>query len=346
MPGEDAAIQSLPLASLAPRRKLALAVSMALLLAISPRVAEAEESPEEPLPPDEVVLRDGTMIRGQVIREEPGRFVTIETADRRRRTLAWEAIHEVNTAPADAKEAGVANLPSLAFHQRSGHRLTYELRANLVGTLSAPREYAPSGYCATGTGIADVSIYKQRARARAHGLGVGAGARGGYMYLSPPDPSSRYPLWALRAGGGVDLNYGYIHAPTGVDDIAGELCATVQKRAPSLNVDSGSMLIVQMPLQIGAHIGIGSLRDSNTWKGILVGAAWAPTLTHIEPSVGPRGTEFRWLGTELSVDFVTLEAEPREKAHPAHFRIALFIAPPARRFEPLSLTLSFGAVWY
>lgn len=289
---------------------------------------------------DEVHLRNGTTLRGRVIEESPGRFVVLETEDGRRRTLNFDTVAEI----AMAKRGPVTPAPS--WNERSGHRVTYELRADVAFMLSAPRKFHPSGSCATGNGTSPVSIYGQTASARMYGTGGGVGLRGGYMYLAPPDPSAHFPFWALRAGAGIDLDYLYVHVPTGMPDLTGELCVTVQKRAPYLKREHGSMLLVRVPLQMGAHVGIGSFRDAFTWRGIVVGASWSPSLTHLEPSVGPRDTSFRWFGTEVTLDFVTLHAAPSASAFPAHWRVAAQLSPPNRQGDPLLLALSLGAVWY
>lgn len=230
--------------------------------------------------------------------------------------------------------------------ERSRHRLAYELRGNVVGVLSAPKSYEASGTCATGTGTAPVAIYGQRGEARVFGSGIGLGLRGGYMYMPPSDPSARFPVWALRAGGGLDITYLYAQMPTGMDEASGELCATVQKRTPRVNTESGSMLLLQFPLQFGAHIGIGRFHDGERFRGVLVGAAFSPSLTHIEPVAGPRSTELRWFGTEVTVDFVDLEKRPEAPTHPASLRISAFLSPPSRKLEPLIVTLGVGAAWY
>lgn len=229
---------------------------------------------------------------------------------------------------------------------KATHRLAYELRGHVVGILSAPKTYELSGTCLTGTGTAPVSIYGQKASARAYGAGVGLGLRGGYLYMPSPDPSARFPVWALRAGAGIDIDYVYAQVPLGMSEVSGELCTTVQKRSHPVNTESGSMLLLQFPLQLGGHIGIGRFHDGSTFRGIVVGAAWAPSLTHFEPPAGARSTELRWLGAEMTLDFVDLEAQAATTNRPAVFRISASLTPPSRRGEPLVFTLGLGAAWY
>ena len=48
---------------------------------------------------DQVILKDGTAVRGRVTKHEPGSYVTIETADGAQRTLAWDRVGEVVVGP-------------------------------------------------------------------------------------------------------------------------------------------------------------------------------------------------------------------------------------------------------
>jgi hypothetical protein len=48
---------------------------------------------------DQVLLKDGTTIRGRVVKQAPGTFVTIETADGAQRTIPWDRVREVVVAP-------------------------------------------------------------------------------------------------------------------------------------------------------------------------------------------------------------------------------------------------------
>ena len=48
---------------------------------------------------DQVVLKDGTTIRGRVVKQAPGTFVMIETADGTQRTIPWDRVREVVVGP-------------------------------------------------------------------------------------------------------------------------------------------------------------------------------------------------------------------------------------------------------
>jgi prefoldin subunit 5 len=54
---------------------------------------------QAPAATDQVVFRDGTMIRGRVVKQTPGTFVTIETADGAQHTIPWDRVKEVVVAP-------------------------------------------------------------------------------------------------------------------------------------------------------------------------------------------------------------------------------------------------------
>ena len=67
----------------------------------STSAASATKGPsaQTPAMSDQVVLRSGTTIRGHVIKQTPGTFVTIETPDGTQRTIAWDRVSEVVVGP-------------------------------------------------------------------------------------------------------------------------------------------------------------------------------------------------------------------------------------------------------
>jgi hypothetical protein len=57
-----------------------------------------------PTATDGVTLKDGTAIFGRVVKQTPGTFVTIETADGTQHTIPWDRVKEVVVAaPAKTK---------------------------------------------------------------------------------------------------------------------------------------------------------------------------------------------------------------------------------------------------
>lgn len=298
---------------------------------------------ETQTPPDAVVLQDGTRLEGRIVEHVPGSHVVIDSQGRRH-TFAWSMVGEVDVAAPSSETAEDDALPSLTFANWRNHKFVYELRTHVVGIVSAPQRYEPKGRCTTGSGIASVDIYGKHANARMLGPGLGLGARAAYTYAAPPSAETRFPVWALRAGAGLDLDFAYVHMPTGIPEVAGELCSSFQRRTLQVTRESASILLAQLPIHLGGQIGFGRFRPGPSWDGVVIGAAWAPSLTHIEPSAGERRTELRLLGTELTVDLVTWKDGPGPSS--PHWRFSVYLSPPSRRNEALILKVGAGAVWY
>lgn len=297
---------------------------------------------EVPRPQDAVVLHDGTRLEGRVVEQVPGSHVVIDV-DGRRRTFAWNMVGEIDVAkPSEPNDEGTS--PSATFANWNAHRLVYELRSQLVGIVSAPRRYEPRGSCATGSGLAPVDTYGKYASARVLGSGLGLGARAAYTYAARPSTEARFPVWALRAGAGLDIDFAYVHMPTGLPEVSGELCSAFQRRTLEVARESTSTLLVQVPIQLGGQIGVGGFHAGPSWEGVIIGAAWAPSLAHLEPSAGERSTELRLFGTELTVDLVSLEDQPGPPL--PRWRFFVFLSPPSRPHEALILKLGAGALWY
>jgi hypothetical protein len=60
--------------------------------------AEPVQTPAEPLT-DAVFLKGGATVRGKVVKQDPGTFVTVETADGFQHTFPWERVNEVTIVP-------------------------------------------------------------------------------------------------------------------------------------------------------------------------------------------------------------------------------------------------------
>ena len=180
--------------------------------------------------------------------------------------------------------------------------MTFEAQAQLVGLVSADRAYPLTGYCSTGSGVAPVSIYGQTATARAGGAGAGVGARVGYLFRSVPAIGRGVSWWGLRAAGGLELDYLQLRAPAGIPPVAGALCAHVQRWSHDVAYRAAPTLLAQVPLALGVQTAFGGFED-RTWRGVVLGVAWAPSLTLLAPSVGDHGGGLRYLGPELTGDF-------------------------------------------
>ncbi len=65
----------------------------------SPAPAETRGSAPTATTGDQVILKDGTTMRGRVVKQAPGTFVMIEAADGTQRTIPWDRVREVVVAP-------------------------------------------------------------------------------------------------------------------------------------------------------------------------------------------------------------------------------------------------------
>jgi hypothetical protein len=246
-----------------------------------------------------------------------------------RRLLALALVAGVSLAPASAWGDGVP--------------LRYEVREEIAGALLPSHTYPVTGMCATGVGLAPASVYAQGGSGRGKGMGAGVGGRAFYQTAQDPPPGPNSSWWGLRVGAGLDLDILYASVPTGIADMTGKLCARVKSDGAQVEYAGSSVLMAQVPIFVGAELGLGSYSPATGWRGIVLGAAWAPALTYFQPWSTSGDFGGSYLGTELTIDFTTIRAGgPREAAK----RAAVFLVLPVRDDGPAILTLSFGAVWY
>jgi hypothetical protein len=228
---------------------------------------------------------------------------------------------------------------------RDGGVLSYELHADLTSVFFRTQSFPVTGTCLTGTGIAPVSVYGQTSNGRGVGEGPAIGASASYMHFVMPKATGDSPWWALRAGGGIDLGVLYGNVPTGVTPVAGDLCPKFEKATHDVDYGDGPLLLFQVPFHLGVQMGLGNFHDGYAWRGIVLGAGWAPTFTYLKPSgVGGHG-HVSLAGMELSLDFTTLYG--RTDGHPQrHIRFSALLLPATESGAPFMMTFAFGAVWY
>lgn len=300
---------------------------------------------ELPAKLDELTLADGRQVRGHVVEKAPGRWLIVETEDGARRTFAWQLVSELVEAPGAKPAAPPASVESNPWESQAGWRKTYDLRLELAGILQPRQVFALEGNCATGTGVVPASIYGQRASDQGRGGGVGVGGRAGAMYM--PRLDYKKPAWfAFRAGGGLDLQMHYLRLPTGIPQVDGELCTDTSKRSHEVVARNRPELVFQIPLNIGGHVGLGSYVDPYTWRGLVLGLAWAPSYLHVGPFTSTGSGQFSPLGVEMTFDFTTLHARTKKPVTESHLRMAATITIPVTDKEALLGTLGFGWVWY
>ncbi|MBX3261351.1 MAG: hypothetical protein KIS78_06555 [Labilithrix sp.] len=319
------------------------AVAFGLILAadatFSPRPADAAAGDAVA---DEIRLRDGRVVEGRVVEQAPGRWLVVETGEGRRRTFAWDTVEEVGVAAAPRPMAMHAAMDD-AWRRRSVAGLTYELRLNLSTIALPDRTFRVDGLCSTGTGTAPIAMYGQSARAGALGFGGGVGGRLGFMARSRLDPDGASSWWGFRASAGLDLHAYHLRAPVGIPEPAGELCSNVAKSSHAVGYESSVQLFASVPITVGGLVALGKLDDAR-WKGVVLGAAWSPSVSHFGVFSSMARAHMNPLGLELTVDLTVIHPVP---ARPEpHVRVAFFFAPQTGAAQPAIGTLSVGAVWY
>ena len=314
--------------------------------------------------PDAVILHDGTRIEGEVLRQEPGRYVVVRDVTGQQ-TIAWSDVKRVLIADAPGRQRGAAGVQlggaglgvsgaledaearRQAWKKRGGSLASYEVRLNATGVLF-PEITVPSTpvMCtAAGGGLTTVSV--PETKATAGGAGGGAGVRMGVFHLSPPEPGKGSGWTAFRFASGVDFSYVYSRYPIGLDAPQGRPCSEVSGREIPVKFDSTSMLQLNIPANIGVHFGLGGFGGGEKWSGLVVGIAYAPSYTYTKVAEASEGEgHFNYLGAELTLDITTLEAVLDKMATAAHFRMALFVLPPLKSDWPWVVTGGLGAVWY
>jgi len=312
--------------------------------------------------PDLVLLRDGTRLSGRVLRQEPGQYVLIQTAQGQQ-TVPWQEVSRVILAreseagpqPEIGRGIGFgvggtfadAEAKRRAWKKRGGALTSYEVRANVTGILF-PNQTVPAtpflcynnGYPSTGA--------VPPSETSAGGGGGGLGARAGVFYLSPPDPSKGGASFtAFRVTSGVDISYLYFAFPAGYDVQQGASCAAVSGQQANIRYESSSLMQLNVPLNLGVHFGLGGFGAGSSWSGLVVGLAYSPSYSYTKVKDATEGQgNMNWAGAELTVDVTTLEALLDEQAKEAHFRVAVFLLPPLKDGWPWLLTAGGGAVWY
>jgi hypothetical protein len=225
---------------------------------------------------------------------------------------------------------------------RAQGRPVFEFRQELAGVLMPSNNYKVSGACATGDGLAPASLYAPGENARGVGIGAGVGVRVGYQYVVSPPTGTRPTWWGFRLGLGFDLALLYTRVPAGMPDLSGTLCAHDQHDTVDIRYQGSALVLAQIPLFLGPQFGVGAGGARTEWNGVVLGAAWAPAVTYVQPGLEGGILDMRLLGTELTLDFASLHPGT---VHEASKRIAAFLLFPAAARGPMILTVSFGVVW-
>ncbi len=264
------------------------------------------------------------------------------TRERSRPAFRWVCAAATLAALAGVRRASADAPPKVGFDEtvklddskrqawlkRGGGLVSYEARGNIMGIL------LPSYSFPTGCG-GNFTSGEHRGR----GVGGGVGARISYLYASLPTPGSSGRWFALRAGGGFDVQTVamFIDVPQNYAAGFGGCLASLTETKTTYQV--------QVPLSLGGHLGLGGFGLGEAWSGVVVGLAWSPALMHIAGNGFDSITKLNLLGFEATLDFVTLHATMESYAQEAHLRIFGYLLPNVGSL-PLVGVIGAGAVWY
>jgi hypothetical protein len=125
-------------------------------------------------------------------------------------------------------------------------------------------------------------------------------------------------------------------------DLSGTLCAHDQHDTVDVRYQGSALVLAQIPLFLGPQFGVGAGGGRVEWNGVVLGVAWAPAVTYVQPWHDSGILDMRLLGTELTLDFASLHPGT---AREASKRIAAYLLFPADSRGPIILTVSLGVVW-
>lgn len=313
---------------------------VAMVVATHVSLAHARDKPL-----DEVTLKDGRRVRGRLVREE-SRWLVVETEDGHLRSFNWDTVEEVDRF-GERPQTTSPEVAQNAWRTRGGGTMSYELRANLMGLVLPKETFGLTGFCATGVGSTEASVFGQSASDATRGVGGGVGGRVSYMHIPLLEPGVSSSWWSFRFGAGLDLDLLHARVPQGIPPLHGELCSQVVRTDHDVSVRSEALPVAHVPVQLGVLLALGSFRDATVWRGIVVGAAWSPSYLQVGlPWNNAASGYFHHLGLELTVDIATLNAvRPGRRTEP-HLRVAFFIAPAITSGLPVIGSIGVGPVWY
>jgi hypothetical protein len=215
-----------------------------------------------------------------------------------------------------------------AWEERGGARPTYSVSALVTGqqTRNVPiTDQAPDGSMSRG-------------QADAYGVGGGIGVHVGLLYMPLPDPTLDEGFFpAFRLGVGIDNNVLWVRRPSGYDFSSGER---------KVAYDNQALWLINAPIEAGVSFGFGDFRDDVTWRGAVVGVAYAPALQFSMDIAETSGDfRFNYAGFAASVDLTTLRVASA-KENEAQIRFTLHFLAPIDDERPGALSAALGAAWY
>ncbi len=232
-----------------------------------------------------------------------------------------------------------------AWERRGGFRPTYEARLQLVGMRLGDLSFEETN---------PVTGQTDRGSGDALGIGGGVALRVGLFVLPLPDPTTSRGevIAAFRMGIGGDLSTVFSRRPIGFTYKRNS--AGGAKR--SEDEENETLFFANVPLQVAIHFGFGRYHGNDTWRGVMLGVAYSPTLQYelnLDRAFGSdetggreNDTRFNYGGAEVTLDITTLRAHPDRADPDPAIRIAAQVLPPLEADWPLIVALGLGAAWY
>jgi hypothetical protein len=171
--------------------------------------------------------------------------------------------------------------------------------------------------------------------ASATGVGGGVGVRVGFAYLPVPDPNlSTGGFVVFRFGAGLDTNVLYTRTPKGYDE------------THAVTYGNQALWVSSLPFNLGFAIASGKFSGDASWRGVLIGFAYAPA-AQFSMDLKYTSGDFRFnpAGAEASVDITRLDTSEEDPAEP-HIRLALSGLAPLDDARPGFLSLGIGVIYY
>lgn len=212
---------------------------------------------------DQVLLKDGSVLTGEVVTQEPGRFVVVRTASGEQ-TIGWDEIRRVTISPAHAAARTSRRAPTRAPEPSPDPAPPVAATPSpIVSWANRPASVSSSLY-ALGTWF--FKSYKgqySNGSKWAGGGGGGVGLSFSLLFGSHPDSARGSSNWtAFELGSAVDVAAVYFYNSLSV--------------SPSVKK---TMVMLQWPLIIGGRFGLGSFKSESSWSGAALGFAWTPQWT-------------------------------------------------------------------
>jgi hypothetical protein len=290
----------------------------------SPRAPQRPEAAPRPGLADTVWLRDGTRLRGTLLRVEPGNYVLLLGVEGVR-TIPWRVVDRVENSAESRVGAGDNAQPGAPLLAPCcADELTDE------DTIAAEDAWAnlSIGWDLRAEGASLFKHYTVEGR----GVWYGGEGWGGGASISM---HFRGPAWL---GGGPSR---FTEFELGVGDA---LHSVSWKEGTEFQTD---FLENETSLIIGAHLGAGHWGETTAgvpWSGVVVGLAWVPTYVRFFGSTDFDSTgKFHPAGLRMTLDWGRIS--PARKGRVPGLRAAFTWLPYVGNL-PSVISFGLGAVFY